>query len=89
MGENPAPAKAPGQFRLALVLVVVGLEQDRLLLYAGLCEVLVGDVTQGFDDRNQLARLVEDRAVILFDAVGFSRLTPLQQVVQRCCRCPK
>lgn len=27
-------------------------------------------------------RLVEDRAVILFDAVGFSRLTPLQQVVQ-------
>ncbi len=27
-------------------------------------------------------RLVEDRAVILFDAVGFSLLTPLQQVVQ-------
>jgi hypothetical protein len=25
---------------------------------------------------------VEDRAVILFDAVGFSLLTPLQQVVQ-------
>lgn len=27
-------------------------------------------------------RLVEDRAVILFDAVGFSLLSPLQQVVQ-------
>ena len=27
-------------------------------------------------------RLVEDRAVILFDAVGFSLLTPLEQVVQ-------
>jgi hypothetical protein len=27
-------------------------------------------------------RLVQDRAVILFDAVGFSLLTPLQQVVQ-------
>jgi len=27
-------------------------------------------------------RLVEDRAVILFDTVGFSLLTPLQQVVQ-------
>lgn len=70
---------APAQFtRMAHEL---GIKPRRLKLAFDLELGLGLELTAAIVARYGI-RLVEDRAVILFDAVGFSLLTPLQQVVQ-------
>lgn len=70
---------APAQFtRMAGEL---GIKPRRLKLPFDLEHGLGLELTAAIVARYGI-RLVEDRAVILFDAVGFSLLTPLQQVVQ-------